>query len=138
MEMLSKLLENEELMVMLLGVLGSIVAHFWRQFRKDKADADAQAFDLAVKLAYDGVTNLKRIYPSTQMDKVARGLELFTKAFAIERGRAPSPAEVESAKLHFDAIHSQEPQRKQLPPLAALDAPAGNAVAPVPQMPLGL
>lgn len=132
LKLLESILQNEAL----VGAVVLGIGYLWRLWRKDKAEKDGQAFDLAVKLAYDGVSNFAKLYPNQQLDKLTRGLELFRRAYTIERGKAPTAEDIESAKLHFDAIHSQEAKTKQLPALTAVDKPQETAA--VPQMPLGL
>lgn len=139
LSLLSGLLGNELVVTALVGM----AIHFYRQLRKDKAQAELQAFDLAVKLAYDGVRNWRALHPGERLDKAEKGLELFAKALRTELGRAPKPEEVESAKLHFDAAHAAEAeakvQRERLRgDLAALTQPLpGNVVAAVPTTPPG-
>lgn len=97
-------LSNELVLTLLVGGLVAL----YRSWRKDKAEKEIQAFDLAVKLAYDGVRNYAALYPSHKLDKAAKGLGIFSEALEAELGRKPSEAELKSAKLHFDAAHAAE------------------------------
>lgn len=101
-----------ELVPVVLPVVLGIALHFYRQFRGDKAAKEIAAFDLATKLAYDGVRNLAALYPGKNIDKASRGLQLFREAFEVEMGRAPTAAESKSALLHFDAAHAAEAEAK--------------------------
>lgn len=110
LEILANLLSNEMVMIAIVGM----AAHFYRQWRGTKATAELSAFDLGIKLAYDGVRNWAALHPSRELTKAEKGLELFSKVIKTELNREPTPAELVSAKLHFDAIHAKEAEAKKI------------------------
>lgn len=104
------LLQNEQLLLVVVGA----VVWLYRLLRKDKAAKEVAAFDLAVKLAYDGVRNFAALQlpGAPKLDKVEKGLELFSRALHTELGRTPTQAELASAAMHFDAAHASEAEMK--------------------------
>lgn len=126
---LTQLLSNEAVLLVLIGLAG----HFYRQWRGDKATQELSAFDLGVKLAYDGVRNLQAMNPGFKLDKVQKGLEIFSKVLHQELGRQPTQAELGSAALHFDAIHAKEAEAKRvygaMKAIVVPDPAPGNVVA---------
>lgn len=61
----------------------------------------------AADCAYFGVTNLTKLSPSPGLDKTGLALGLFRQALA-SHGVTPTEAELQRAKLTWDALHGRE------------------------------
>lgn len=125
MELIQKLLENEEVLALLAVLVGFLVKQFLKNQKEDR-----RALVLGgINLAYNIVNDISKTTKNTIDDKAALGLMKLNEYLSTEKARPLSADEAAKAKLAFSALHGAE--ERVVPPFV----PAPRLLAGVPTPP---
>jgi hypothetical protein len=87
-----------------LSILMAALMFLAKAILKDRYDEKAAMFEKAVDVAFNVVNNVAKLTPNKIDDKVALGLKALSEYFKTH-GKSASPAELERAKLLFQAMN---------------------------------